>query len=157
MSGGGRIGVCRLPGLTGDLDGDLRVIAGWNPAIVVSMTETAEMEAFGAADLGDRLRQGGIDWAHLPIRDFSGLPVEHENLWPRLSRRLHDFLDEEKGILLHCRAGRGRSGMIALRLMVERGEDPANALRRLRLNRPGAVETPEQRRWAVGRTGKNTN
>ncbi|MEQ9489998.1 MAG: protein-tyrosine phosphatase family protein [Alphaproteobacteria bacterium] len=157
VSGGGRIGVCGLPGLTGDLEGDLLAITGFDPALVVSMTEAAEMEALGAGNLGQRLQHLGIDWVHLPIRDFSGLAPEHEDRWPDLSRRLHDLLDDEKSILLHCRAGRGRSGMIALRLMVERGEDATNALRRLRDKRPGAVETPEQRLWAVTREGENTN
>ena len=44
-----------------------------------------------------------------------------------------------------------RSGMIALRLMVERGADPDEALKRLRAVRPGAVETDEQRLWAQKR------
>jgi hypothetical protein len=38
--------------------------------------------------------------------------------------------------------------MIALRILVERGEGGEAALARLRSVRPGAVETPEQLAWA---------
>jgi len=38
--------------------------------------------------------------------------------------------------------------MIALRLLVERGEDASSALARLRAARPRAVETDAQLAWA---------
>jgi len=50
---------------------------------------------------------------------------------------------------VHCRGGCGRSGMIALRLMIEIGEAADDALARLRAVRPCAVETPQQLRWAT--------
>jgi hypothetical protein len=43
--------------------------------------------------------------------------------------------------------------MIALRLMVERGEPAEAALARLRAARPGAVETAEQLAWAQAGSG----
>ena len=51
-------------------------------------------------------------------------------------------------ILIHCRGGCGRSGMIVLRIMIEFGEDPEEALERLRKIRPCAVETEAQENWA---------
>ena len=51
------------------------------------------------------------------------------------------------------RAGRGRSGMIALRLMIAGGERPVAALKRLRAVQPEAVETPGQMNWATGKHG----
>ena len=50
--------------------------------------------------------------------------------------------------MIHCFGGCGRSGMAALRLMVEAGEDADEALERLRAVRPCAVETDAQLRWA---------
>jgi protein-tyrosine phosphatase len=44
--------------------------------------------------------------------------------------------------------GCGRSGSVALRLMVETGEAAADAFIRLRAARPCAVETDAQYRWA---------
>ncbi|MBT5433514.1 MAG: protein phosphatase [Rhodospirillaceae bacterium] len=147
--GGGRIGVCALPGRSGGLQADLKAVVDWGPVMVVSMTEIGEMQASGSQDLGEHLRGHGIDWVHLPIRDFGGPDGSSRDAWPKLAARLHACLDGGEGVLLHCRAGQGRAGMIATRLLVERGEEPKTALTRLRLVRAGAVETNEQFAWAA--------
>src|SRR5690606_33735699 len=54
-------------------------------------------------------------------------------------------------VLVHCLGGCGRSGMVALRLMIGAGETPEVALRHLRGVRPCAVETEAQLAWATGR------
>ena len=151
LATGGRIGVCPIPGFAGTLDADLEAVFQWNPALVLSMTERKEMVACGIEDFGTRLRQRDRIWRHLPIHDFGGLSASNAKLWPDLSKQCHEVLDRGEGVLLHCRGGKGRSGMIALRLMVERGEDPDTALDRLREARPGAVETEEQLLWAQKR------
>ena len=146
---GGRLGVCQMPGLDDDLEGDLLVIQQWSPAMVLTMTEQHELDEIGVADLGARVRSMGCEWEHLPIVDFGGPGKSSASRWPGLSVRLHDILSNGGGVLLHCRGGRGRSGMIAMRLMVEAGETPDDALQRLRAVRRGAVETEEQRVWAA--------
>lgn len=151
LATGGRIGVCPIPGFAGALDSDLETVFAWDPALTLSMTERKEMVACGIEDFGTRLRERGKVWRHLPIHDFGGLSASSAKLWPDLSKQCHDVLDQGGNVLLHCRGGKGRSGMIALRLMVERGEDPDDALIRLRDARPGAVETEEQRLWAQKR------
>lgn len=150
LEGGGRIGVCPLPGRHNDLNDDLHTIVDWQPAIVLSLTEMTEMDDMGSSKLGAMLSGHGIGWEHLPIRDWGGLSGENARAWPALSSKLHDALDRGEGVLTHCRGGHGRSGMIALRLLVERGEDADGALRRLRSVRPGAVEAPQQLAWATG-------
>lgn len=145
---GGRIGICRLPGLYGGLAEDVETLLQWRPDIVVSMTEAEEMGRFGAQDLSAILARASVGWAHLPIHDFGELKGDSAEAWPALSARLHRTLAAGGGVILHCRGGQGRSGMIALRLLVERGEAPEAALARLRAVRPGAVETAAQFQWA---------
>lgn len=149
LASGGRIGICRLPGIVGDLAGDVAAIRNWEPAFVVSMTGLSEMERAGAAALPFRLKEAGIGWRHFPIVDFGAPEPEVARGWPRLAAELHAALDAGGGVLTHCRAGLGRSGMVALRLLVERGEEPEAALARVRVARPGAVETSGQRAWAT--------
>ena len=148
LATGGRIGVCPLPGSHAGLARDLAAIAAWRPVLVVSMTEQRELDAAGCGDLTALLAERDIGWAHLPIPDFGVLPGDGARHWPALSQHLHAILDRGDAVLLHCYGGRGRSGMIALRLLVERGEDPETALARLRRERPGAVETEAQLAWA---------
>jgi Cyclin-dependent kinase inhibitor 3 (CDKN3) len=145
---GGRIGLCRLPGRSSDLSGNVSVIRDWKPAIVVSMTEATEMAESGAGNLPALLASSGIAWRHFPVADFGVPEMEMLPQWTALSAELHARLDAGEGVLLHCMGGLGRSGMIALRLAVERGEGAEAALARLRMVRPGAVETEAQGVWA---------
>jgi protein-tyrosine phosphatase len=148
LPGGGEIGLCRLPGRSGDLAGDCAAMARWSPQIVVSLTEAAELAAHGAARLGQVLSGMGIRHVPFPILDF-GAPELGDPAWHGLAPELHAVLDAGGRVLLHCMGGCGRSGMIALRLMVERGEVAEVALRRLRAVRTCAVETDGQLAWAV--------
>ncbi len=148
LENGGRLGICRLPGLSGDLASDVRAIVDWKPRIVVSMTEQAEMDRYGSGNLAALLAGASIEWRPLPIRDYGEPQGSSRDAWPGLAARLHEVLDDGGAILLHCRGGQGRSGMIALRLLVERGEDTSGALARLRSARPHAVETDAQWGWA---------
>ncbi|NOX72089.1 MAG: protein phosphatase [Alphaproteobacteria bacterium] len=147
LENGARLGISPLPGRFGAGLADLSTIAKWAPDVVVSMTGIAEMERHNMSDLGGLLAQFGIDWQHFPIRDF-GAPQGMAN-WPALSKKLHKVLDQGGAVLAHCYGGHGRSGMVLLRLMVERGMNARTALDQLRAVRPGAVETDAQFAWAA--------
>lgn len=148
-AGGGRIAISSIPGLGGDLAGDIARIGDWDPRVVVTMTTTAEMKAAGAATLGASLEVLGIAWLHLPVPDYHSLQGNGDAQWPAVSKQLHAVLADGGGVYIHCHGGRGRSGMIALRLLVELGEEPDAALERLRAVRTGAVETDDQFAWAA--------
>ena len=149
LANGARIGICPLPGRGGRLDANMVELLRWRPDVVVSMTEWSEMERAGAAEIPDRLANAGIAWRHLPIADFGGPSGQAAADWPALSSELHGILDGRGAVLTHCYGGHGRSGMVTLRLMVERGEDPEAGLARIRAVRPGSVEGTEQFRWAA--------
>ncbi|MDR6757422.1 protein-tyrosine phosphatase [Mycoplana sp. BE70] len=154
LPNGGRIGLSRIPGRTGEYASDLQAIADWGADAVISMTDRVEMEARGCSDLGARLAERDIAWFHLPIRDFGGPSGTAEAHWPEYSAKLHEILDRGGAVLAHCHGGHGRAGMVALRLLVERGEEPDMALRQIRTVRPGAVQTDGQYRWAASATAK---
>ena len=146
--GRGLLGLSAMPGLGGDYLADLRSILRWGPSLVVSLTEAHE-PGDTAARLCDDLRHASPDWAGLPIADY-GVPDAAATLrWVGLEQRITARLAAGRRVLVHCRGGCGRSGMIVLRLMVLHGEAPDAALARLRALRPCAVETPAQRLWAT--------
>ena len=151
---GARIGICPLPGRGGNLDADMIDLLRWKPDAVVSMTEWREIESAGSADLPNRLSDAGIVWRHLPIADYGGPRGASAATWPKLSKELHAILDRDGAVLTHCYGGHGRSGMVTLRLMVERGEEPKAALARIRAVRPGSVEADEQFAWAASGANK---
>jgi len=147
LDAGARLGIAPLPGRSAAALADLAVLARWRPDLVVSTTTAEEMRRHDIGDLAALLEGFGIAHAHFPIRDFA--TPEKGGGWDVLAPRLHRRLDGGAAVLVHCLAGRGRSGMVLLRLMVERGEAAPAALRRLRALRPGAVETGAQYEWAA--------
>jgi ADP-ribosyl-[dinitrogen reductase] hydrolase len=81
------------------------------------------------------------------IRDVGTPGPEFEEHWPARSKRLRQRLDAGENIVVHCRGGLGRAGMISARLLVESGIEPEAAIERVRAARPGAIETLRQEEW----------
>lgn len=156
LENGARIGICPLPGRAGNLDSDMNEVLRWKPDAVVTMTGQSEMERGGATELPKRLADAGIAWKHFPIVDF-GAPEKTSGDWPALSAELHAILDKGGSVLAHCYGGQGRAGMVALRLMAERGEKPKAALARIREVRPGAVEADSQFKWAAAGSSRGVS
>ena len=52
-------------------------------------------------------------------------------------------------MVVHCLAGLGRSGTVAARLLIELGHDPDEAIRRVRLARPGAIQSAAQEHYLL--------
>lgn len=163
-SGRGRIGITFAPGKqdpdawTGswkrDLATDLDVIAASKAKILVTLLEDREMEDLHIAELGTEVRRRNIQWLHLPIRDVSAPSDHFEAEWPAQSDRLRSMLISGETIVIHCKGGLGRAGMISARLLVELGDDPEVAIAKVRAARgPRAIETKAQENWVkVGPT-----
>ncbi|MFZ5965315.1 protein-tyrosine phosphatase family protein [Thalassococcus sp. BH17M4-6] len=147
--GGGILAIAPLPGAEGDYAGDLEHIRGWAPAMVLSLTTLVEMVATEAQDLGAHLQDQGTRWVHLPLEDFGAPDAAFQERWEVVRVPALRALAGGGRLLVHCRGGCGRSGMVALRLMIEAGEAPDEALARLRGVRPCAVETEAQMSWAM--------
>jgi len=105
------------------------------------------MERHNVADMDSILTSDGITWAHFPVRDFEVPGRDAE--WAGLSQKLHTILDFNGKVLVHCYGGKGRSGMVLTRLLVERGDLAGIALQKIRNVRKGAVETGEQEIWGA--------
>lgn len=151
---GGILAIAPLPGRQGDYAGDLEHLREWRPALVISLTTRAEMVENGSDTLGQDMQERGARWVHLPIADFGVPEADIAAQWAAISKHALSALSGGGRVLVHCKGGCGRSGMIALRLMIEAGEKPAEALDRLRHLRPCAIETQAQMEWALSRKRK---
>lgn len=151
---GGRIGITICPGkkqqdaLTGtwdrDLCADLDAIQASGAAAVVSLIEPEEFLSLGVERLGEEVRARHMDWFHLPIADVSIPSPAFEQAWAAIGANLRSRLRQGFDIVLHCKGGLGRAGMIAARLLAELGTEPKAAIRQVRVARPGAIETHDQ-------------
>jgi protein-tyrosine phosphatase len=155
-TGGGLIGMTLCPGrrdrlsLNGawarDLEADLDVVRAWEPAMVVTLVEEHEFRGLGVPTFRAALLERGLDWRHLPIPDAGVPDAAFEDAWERVGAEVRSALRGGGRVLLHCRAGLGRTGMIAARVLVELGMVPSEAIRAVRAARPGTIETREQER-----------
>lgn len=144
---GGTLALSPCPGRGGDFSADLGVVLAWRPDLVISMTQGSEMTTLGAGGLEAALVAAGVDWRHMPVVDY-GVPDAYAD-WAGVAGQALAVLSRGGRVLVHCMGGCGRSGMAALRMMVDAGEEPEAALSRLRAVRPCAVETEAQQAWAV--------
>lgn len=150
----GRIGITFCPGKcdlfahTGawerDLGIDLDAIATWGAKLVLTLVEPAELKALKVPLLGHEIQNRGIEWLHLPIADYSVPTEAFEQQWATQGREIRELLRRGEDVLVHCKGGLGRAGMIAARLLAELGLDPEEAIRSVRRARRGAIETPSQ-------------
>lgn len=130
-----------------DLDLDLTVIRDWGARAVVTLLEPFEFELLTVTELPEKVRQYGIRWFHLPIVDVRIPDALFEEHWESAGEELRQILREGGRIVLHCRGGLGRTGLVAARLLVEFGMEPQDAIRRVRAARPGAIQTREQEEY----------
>lgn len=160
-AGAGRIGLVSCPGRNDpqasgggwarDLATDLDAIRAWGAAAVVTLVTAEELALLGVAAMGREVTARGMAWIHLPIADMTVPDAAFERAWrDAAGPRLHGLLAAGRDIVLHCRAGLGRTGMIAARLLVETGTPPDAAIRAIRTARPGTIETPAQEGYVRG-------
>ena len=163
--GHGRIGMTFCPGKhdprakTGpwsrDMHTDIAAIADWGAVALITLMESRELDLLGVSGLGDAVLAQGMGWYHLPVQDVSVPDVAFEVQWADASRVLRSQLLAGQSIVVHCRGGLGRTGIVAARLLIELGEKPVTALERVRAARPGAVETAEQEEYVLGLRDSN--
>jgi len=127
-----------------DLDSDLDVIRDWGADLVLTLVEPAELSALKVPHLGREIQQRGMQWRHLPIADYSIPTAAFEQQWDIEGPQIRQRLRDGGKVLVHCKGGLGRAGMVAARLLVELGMEPDRAIASVRRVRPGAIETPAQ-------------
>ncbi len=155
----GMIGLTICPGkhdrhaLTGawarDLDVDLVAIREWGATALVTLIEDHEFALLKVPDLGARARGLGLDWHHLPIQDVSVPDERFESGWRKSGPELLARLRRGERVVVHCRGGLGRSGLVAGRMLVELGVNPRDAINRVRAGRRGAIETQPQEEYVL--------
>jgi ADP-ribosyl-[dinitrogen reductase] hydrolase len=159
LPSGGRIGMTFCPGKTDpdarfgawhrDLETDLTAIRDWGASLLVTLMENHELDLLEVPDLGERTRAHELDWKQLPIVDVSIPSAGFEAQWPEHGTDMLRRIAGGESIVLHCRGGLGRTGLVAARLLVELGYAPGAAIELVRDKRPGTIETKAQERYVL--------
>lgn len=153
--GFGRIGITLCPGKTDpggiagnwrrNLDLDLDAVEEWGATAVVSLITEEEMHDLKVPGISRAVSDRHMEWWHLPIPDGQPPGADFEQVWRVAGPAIRDRIRLGFDVLVHCKGGLGRAGTLAARLLVEFGESPSEAMRRVRAVRsPNAIETLNQ-------------
>lgn len=156
-SAGGRVGMTICPGKQGDsvygkpwqrdLKADIRTIAEWGAATVITLTETDEMAMLGISHIGDEVAAAGMQWLHMPIADMKAPDGRFDEAWSAHGEQVLQQLQDGKRVLVHCRGGMGRAGTVAAFILTRLHVPAEFAIQQVRAVRQGAIETPHQIAW----------
>jgi protein-tyrosine phosphatase len=113
---------------------------------VVSMLTPEENAEFDLTDEPRKSSDAAIEYLSLPIPD-RGIP-ESQRAFDAMAERVRDDLIAGKAVGVHCRAGIGRSALLAGSVLVLLGFSVNDALRRIESARgTGVPETRQQHSW----------
>lgn len=124
-------------------------IANWKKAninAVLSLLTPDEERDLDLRDEANEVRAQGMDFTWFPIPDRQ-VP-RSEAKWSEVLDGVGRSLSTGKNVLIHCRQGIGRSGLVAACLLVKKGISPGAAVQSVSSARGMPVpETDEQRDW----------
>ncbi len=124
-------------------------LAGWHRAgvnTVVSLLTRDEEQTLDLKREAGLVKAQAMDFISFPIDDRQ-VPSSQAALASALEK-INADLSSGKNVLIHCRQGIGRSGLVAACLLVTKGWDPSAAVEHVSAVRSLAIpETLEQRRW----------
>jgi len=113
---------------------------------VLSLLTPEEQEELDLMKEAAQAKARGLAFLSLPIADRQ-VPSSEDKLTKVLAQ-VDKELSAGRNVLVHCRHGIGRSGLVAGCLLVTKGLNTEEALNRLAAARGTPVpETPEQRQW----------
>ncbi|NJL82150.1 MAG: protein phosphatase [Chloroflexaceae bacterium] len=106
---------------------------------LICLLEDEELHQLGIPELLRQAPAHGLITEHFPIAD-EGLP-DSMAAFSALVERVVAALSAGKTVLIHCKGGRGRTGMLAAACLVKLGYSPEAAIAKVRQIRSGALST----------------
>ncbi|MGA8150064.1 MAG: dual specificity protein phosphatase family protein [Terriglobales bacterium] len=124
-------------------------VANWRRAgidTVLSLLTSDEEASLELRHEAEAFRAQGMDFLSLPIPDRQ-VPSSETEIAATLEK-LSAKLSSGGKVVIHCRQGVGRSGLVAACLLITKGFDPRAAVDQVGTARGVSVpETTEQRQW----------
>ena len=148
LDNGGELGLMPCPGIQGvALVDSLIELKAWGAEAVLTLMPGHELAAKGVSELGDRVKELGMTWYHLPIEDDQVPDPALFAAWQPAFWQLVALLQRGGKLALHCKGGSGRTGLLAIRLLLALGWSLDKATAAVQALRPKALHTPLHQHW----------
>lgn len=106
---------------------------------VITLMPNAEMASNAVTHMGELCSQIGLQWFHFPIEDDHSPEEDFALAWSAQRLSVHQLLDADKKIAIHCKGGSGRTGLIAAQILIERGMSLDEATAAIKAIRPNSL------------------
>lgn len=142
----GNLGLMPRPKGNDWLYDELRKLKLSGTDILVSLLENSEIDELDLQEESTICDKLSIEFISFPIKDRS-VPVNNK-AFMTLIQQLNNELDKGSRIVIHCRMGIGRTGMLAAGILMQQGYDVNSAFELLSKVRTISVpDTKEQAEW----------
>jgi protein-tyrosine phosphatase len=146
--GDGRLAIMPRPRGGDWLQDEIRSLREVGVDVVVSLLERQEITELDIAAEEALCQASEISFMSFPITDRS-VPASKEAALA-FADSIFNWLRGGKNVAIHCRAGIGRSSLIAACVLMKSGVGVDEALQRIERARGCSVpDTPEQREWVA--------
>ena len=108
---------------------------------VVTLMTSAELIRLELAPLGQQVEHEGMRWFHLPP------DTDFEAAWQQALPQLRELLGDGKHLVIHCKGGSGRTGLVAAALLMTLGQPQQEAMAAIKAHRPKAFTLACHRQW----------
>jgi len=144
-SGSGRLGIMPRPRGNDWLQEEVDSLSKEGVDVWISALTLAEREELGLEHQSDFCKQSNMDFRSFPIFDRS-LPAEQK--FSQLVDDIRSLLEAGQSVVVHCRLGIGRAGMITTGVLIAEGETAQSAIRKVsKARRLTIPDTDEQREF----------
>ena len=149
----GRAAPWLLPSLSErELERDVATTARWGAKALVTLLDEFELARLHLRRLPELLAEAQIAWHHVPLAPSKVPDADFDHHWNSVATRIYQTLRQGGKIVVHCRDGRSRTGMITGRLLVELGCQPQDAINRVRAARPGTLDSLVEENYVQSRS-----
>ncbi len=133
------------PGTKGvDLYQSLVQLKSQSADAIVTALSQKELSEKGLDDFGEQVQALGMQWYSLPIEDDCAPDANFSKQWEEVSPKLHQVVNDEGKVVMHCMGGSGRTGLLAANLLLELGWDLDTIYSQVKSLRPGAFTKQPQ-------------
>ncbi|MCW8996385.1 MAG: protein phosphatase, partial [Psychromonas sp.] len=105
---------------------------------VLTLLTQAELDENGVSAIAAAVKALGMSWFHLPILDDHNPEQPFLDAWQSAGPAVHRLLEQGKSIVVHCKGGSGRSGLITAQILLERGNALTPLMGCIKAVRPNA-------------------
>lgn len=142
----GRLAISIAPGkkegkLKRELKNDLEAIISQGYDTILCLLEWKELISLGIAEYPCMAQNQHLTFYHSPIRDRDVPKLDEAEA---ITKIIAPILTTGHNVLVHCRGGLGRAGVICACLLVYFGYDATDAIALVRKQRVGAIQTKKQ-------------